>query len=165
MPIIQPCQDAAPNYFKNFFERIRVESPESLESLKTDALLNLLNNWFLYRNFLQTKSCNFNYSLFANVDMNEATLRERKSKLELTLRKIEILSTDPTVNPMVMEYSKKLIDLAIADHCAWLDIKYGVPKFAFLSLPSLEKTTKEVFPRGNDEMVSSLKLLREGICG
>lgn len=156
MPIIQPCQDAAPNYFEKVFEGMKVESPESLTLLDTNDLLNLLNNWYLYKNFLQTKSCDFTSSLFANIDMNEKTLRERKNMLELTLRRIELLSTDPTINPKVMEYSKKLIDLAIADHCVWLDIKCGFPKIAFLHLPSLEKEAEEILPYYS-EIFSSIK--------
>lgn len=146
MPIIQPCQDAAPNYFEKFFEGIKVESPESLVSLDTNDLLNLLNNWYLYKNFLQTKSCNFTSSLFANIDMNEKTLRERKNTLELILRRIELLSTDSTINPEVIEYSKKLIGLAIADHYVWLDIKYCSIEGALANLPYLEKNAKEILP-------------------
>lgn len=159
MPIIQPCQNAAcQNAAQSYFEETRVKSFEHLKSLSTDTLLNLLTNWF--KDFPQNESCNFTSSLFANANMDEKTLRKRKSILEFTLRRIEILSTNPEVNPMVIKYSKKLIDLAIADHCAWLDIKYGVLEFAFLNASSMEKTSKKIFSCGN-EIVSSLKFLQE----
>lgn len=98
MPVVQPCQYAAPNRFENFrnffmifFEKVGVKSLESLTSLDGKPLLDLLNNLFYYKDFPQNESYNFTSSLFADASMNETTLNTRISKLESIIQKNKLI--------------------------------------------------------------------------
>ena len=146
MPIIQPCKDAAPNYFKNFFEKIRVEFGK-LDELDDDNFVNLIEGWFSAKNFPQTESCNFTSSLFPNSSMDVETLTDHIYTLGHAIKRIERLNpSDTTVDSEVMKYSKQLLELALNDYRMWLEVRNNRFEEAIKQLTELEETSKEILP-------------------
>lgn len=134
MPASQPCQDAKPVCFESFYSfftifseniNVRVKSLKDLISLDKNSFLDLLTSWFYYKDFPQNEPCNFTSSLFANDSMNKLTLGIRIAELRFIIQKINSLSANPKADPRVIEYSKKLMELAVQDHevclfvCLW----------------------------------------------
>ena len=100
MPIVQPCQDAKPVCFESFYSfftifseniNVRVKSLEDLISLDENSFLDLLTNWFYYKDFPQNESCNFTSSLFANASMDKITLDIRIAELKFIIQKNKLI--------------------------------------------------------------------------
>lgn len=158
MPYSQPCQDVELAYLKKVFEGIRVESPESLCSLNNDALLILLNNWFHFKD-LQTESCNFTDSLFASIYMNEITLNTRINVLRSIIQKIDCCTPILKDNPGVIEYSKKLMNLAVLDHEIWLCIQRKNYKEVQKLLQQLKEEYNTILPYHTESLEKYIEKL------
>lgn len=155
MPYSQPCQDAKPVCFESFYSfftifseniNVRVKSLEDLISLDENSFLDLLTSWFYYKDFPQNEPCNFTSSLFANDSMDKLTLDIRTAELKFIIQKINLLSANPKADPRVIEYSKKLIYLAISDHDIQWRIKTDEPRWIVHFLQKLEDESKKVLP-------------------
>lgn len=168
MPIVQPYQYAEPAYIEKVFEKIRLGSPEDLCSYSYSQhdgrFLNLVRGWFCFKN-LQTESCNFTSSLFADASMDVETLSKSKDILMNVLRSLEALLSDyfkqmPNGRPFTSRrdypdilndrtpigYFGAVIDLAMDDHNMWLEVKKNNFGDAIRQLPVLKQKSERILP-------------------
>ncbi len=173
MSYSQPCQDAKPVCFESFYSfftifseniNVRVKSLEDLISLDKNSFLDLLTSWFYYKDFPQNEPCNFTSSLFANDSMNKLTLGIRIAELRFIIQKINSLSANPKADPRVIEYSKKLMELAVQDHevCLFMERSCDCDS-AIYQLRTLEAKSKKILPYRSAIYLSKIQKIKEAL--